>query len=144
MTDGPIVTIHVTSHKNAKRHGLSRPYLARLHLGERGSVGRAFAPRVKAGRNEQRFVANGCAGDIFEARRWLWDAERRNYAGGTVYFGVQSDGSLFPLSRDEAFASLVTSRVEAWSKDGSTSGRAVELPAAQRMLPEDVWVHRIE
>ena len=130
-----VVEIEIGSHKSAKRYGLKSPYLARLIKTDHG-VDRAFAPRLKdgRGRNHQRFVARGCPGDIFEARRWLWDGDRQEYVGGTVYFGVQADGSLLLLSRDEAFFSLQVRRLS-----GPASIEDMpDLTRPTRILPDDI------
>lgn len=122
------IIVSIESVKNAeKKGGCQRAYLARLATSLRGSIDRQFAPKLKElnERNRRAFRLGGKAGDVFEARRWWWDDERGSYVGGTCWFGVQADGSIFPLTRDEAFAAVLAPRL-------SNQPDAADLLAIQR------------
>lgn len=92
-------------HHNGRKSGLKPPYLARLGLDPSGGITREFAPSLGK-KNSRCFHIHTSPGEIFEARRCRWDGKQ--YVGGSVWFGIQNDGSAFALSRDEAMASLTS------------------------------------
>lgn len=98
--------VSLTTLKSAERHGKGRPYLARLVPGERGAVARLFVQPRKITDSRRELASAAKPGDIFEARRWLWDGERQQYYGGTVWFGVNAGGAICLLTRDEALFAI--------------------------------------
>ncbi len=123
--------LYVWSQKNAEKHGHAKAYLARLKPGLRGSVAREFLPKTAGSEGNRRvFGAAVRPGEVFEARRWEWDGER--YAGGTVWVGVQADGSLLPLTRDEAMLAATSPRIEGPAPALST---VVDYERAHRFAP---------
>lgn len=130
-------TIIITAHKRATQHGKGRPYLARLKPGLRESIDREFILSQKSGNNRLVFAANAMPGDLFEARRWLWDDVRQQYGGGTIWFGVQPDGSFYMLTRGEAFSA-------AFAVSVTSNALSVDVPdvtRASRMVPEDLRIY---
>lgn len=120
--------------KSAERNGGSKPYLARLTAGPHGSVSREFVRARKRTGGSKTLESHAKPGDVFEARRWLWDETRQQYSGGTVWFGVQKGGALCILSRDEAFHAVGASAI-------ATTYRP-EIPdhaRATRMIPTDLY-----
>lgn len=125
--------VYMETLKSARRHGAPRAYLARLAAGERNSIDRFFVkPRkINANRAAHDTLAN--PGDVFEARRWLWDMNRQQYFGGTVWFGVQTGGTLCRLTRDEAFAAVAVLKIGAHI---SSDVPMIQYPS--RIMPDDI------
>lgn len=132
-------TVGFMSHKNAEGGSRGKAYLARLTPGPRGSLSREFAKVEKRGDNRRAFRATAVPGDVFEGRRWHWDDLRCEYTGGTIWFGVQSDGTLFMLTRDEAAASVHAVRV-----DSHASTTLPEAVVPRRMVPDDLRICRAD
>lgn len=123
--------------KSARKHGMGRAYMARLVPGLRGSIDRQFVKAVKINKNRQLFSSTAHPGDVFEIRRWRWDMMRQQYYGGTVWIGVQRDGRLTKLTRDEAFHAVHALGVSDDSKyDGSPANVYPE-----RIVPDDIRSH---
>lgn len=123
--------VRLTTLKSAERNGGGRGYLARLAPGPRGSVQRLFVRPRKATGGSRALETLAVPGDVFEARRWLWDANRQQYYGGTIWFGIQANGTVAMLTRDEAFRA-----VGAVAITGDTS--PVDPNRAYRMVPGDL------
>jgi hypothetical protein len=132
-----VYRVNFVSLKSAERNGGGRAYLARLVASPDGSVDRQFANQEKRGKNRRIFASNALPGDVFEARRWTWNSLRQQYSGGTLWFGVQQNGTLCRLNRDEAFQAVTTLML--------THSAQAEVPDqcyAFRMVPEDIRVSR--
>lgn len=127
--------VALSSLKSAERNGGGRAYLARLTAGPRGDVQRLFVRASKTSKNRRALTSAARPGDVFEARRWLWDGNRQQYFGGTIWFGVQGDGSLCMLTRDEALRAIGAVALPA--------GGRPEVPdhrRATRMVPDDLAI----
>lgn len=126
-----MIRIVFRSWKNAERNGLGRPYAARLIPGPRGALNRRFLPETRRGSSKQVKVYDFLAepGDIYEVRRWFWNHDRERYEGGTAWLGVQADGELFPLTREEAMVAVLSDRVP---------GAGGEAPNPRRLAPPDI------
>ena len=131
--------VTLTSVKSAERNGYGRAYLARLAPGLRGSIDREFIRPKKISDGTRGFMANARPGDIFEARRWLWDGLRQQYVGGTIWFGLQPDGSAIMLTRDEAFAAVHAVRVDTTFKADTTP----DTTRAMRVIPGDLVIQEM-
>lgn len=131
--------VSLTSVRSAERNGGGRAYLARLVPGPRGSVNRLFVRYRKDGDNRKILSSTATPGDVFEARRWHWNGLRQQYEGGTVWFGIQADGSICMLTREEAFRAVGAVPV-------TTSHRPVvpDHRRPTRMVPDDIWCGAID
>lgn len=129
-------TISMTTLKSARRRGAPRAYLARLLPGARGSIDRAFVKASKINENRQRLASAASPGDVFEARRWTWNMLRQQYEGGTIWLGVQSDGSLTKLTRDEAFAAVHSIKIDNRPHDDFSPAKIY----AERVVPDDIQI----
>lgn len=124
--------VAIESKKNAeKKGGMAKAYLARLSAGPGGMV-REFAGKEKALNtgNRRCFRMDAQAGDLFEARRWDWDGDR--YVGGTTWFGIQADGSILELTRDEAARSALALKLANYAPpaDLPAIARPTRIPPA--------------
>ena len=135
----------VYSDKNAERskspydsrnHGKPKAYVAVLKKGLRDTVDREFVKRERVSANKFRFCITFEPGDIFEVRRWRWDDLREAYTGGTVYMGVNQDGTPQLLTRDEAFLNILSDKLD--KPQGSNPETAPARLLPQRMLPGDL------
>lgn len=131
--------VALESLRSGEKNGGGRAYLARLTAGRGGSVERLFVKPRKVNPKRRALESNAQPGDVFEARRWLWDGLRQQYYGGTLWFGVQSDGSLCPLTREEAFRA-----VGAVALPSGARPEVPDHPRAARMMPDDVRIARLE
>lgn len=129
-------TISMTTLKSARKHGAPRAYLARLRPGARGSIDRLFAKTSKINDNRQRLASAAQPGDVFEARRWTWNMLRQQYEGGTIWLGVQRDGTLTKLTRDEAFAAVHAIGLARPTDDSSLPMKFY----AGRVVPDDIQI----
>lgn len=132
-----MVTMTIQSVKAAERqnspypernHAKKRSYVALLVRGERGTVDRKWVEKNRCG-NKILFSVTPQPGDIYEICRWQWDHIRQQFMGGTIWIGFESASKPIPLSRSEAFASILNERL---------SGEAGQAPSVQRVIPE--WV----
>jgi hypothetical protein len=137
-----VYRVNFVSLKSAERNGGGRAYLARLVAGPDGSVDRQFANQEKRGKNRRSFASNALPGDVFEARRWTWDSLRQQYSGGTLWFGVQQNGTLCRLNRDEAFQAVLAVAIAA-ERPQAPDHRPVERWAT-RVVPEDLQIFPVE
>lgn len=131
--------VSLTSVRSAERNGGGRAYLARLEPGPRGSVNRLFVRVRKDGKNRKILSSTAAPGDVFEARRWHWNGQRQQYEGGTVWFGIQADGSVCMLTREEAFRAVGATAI-------ATSHRPVvpDHRRPTRMVPDDIVCYSID
>lgn len=128
-------TIALYFHNNGAKSGLKKPYLARLHLLDRGALDREFA-KVDGKKNLRKFLIKARPGEIFEARRCKWTGD--DYVNSTVWFGLQRDGNVFMLSRDEAMASLSS---PADRRADALAALMAATPNLARMECSDIGVH---
>jgi hypothetical protein len=132
----------VESLKNAEKKGYPKAYLARLLPSYGGAVSREFAPKLKEinKNNHRAFRMQAREGDVFEARRWKWDAKRKEYFGGTCWFGCGAHGKLFPMTREEAHMSVFAPRIEAAEHDVAALAKIL----AERVAPQGVFITTID
>jgi hypothetical protein len=130
-----MIIIRIQSLKSAEKNGAGRPYLARLAKGIRDSIDRKFVKPVwgNAGKTRRIFETGAKPGDIFETRRWQWDNDRLQYFGGTVWFGVEKNGEITLLTREEAHNSIL------FGIDGEAQNNNVlALRFPKRVVPDDI------
>lgn len=128
--------VGLTTHHQARRHGHERPYLARMKVGVYGEVDREFFPVKKVGENRRSMAARALPGDVFEARRWLWDSDRGQYGGGTVWFAVDLSGRICMLTRDEAFQAILAVKLF----DASPENFFPAIVYPHRIVPPDISI----
>ena len=129
-----MLIVGVFYQNNAHKAGMPRAYLARLKPGLRGSIEREFAKPQQEKTNLRQVFMRAEPGQVFEACRWRWDGAA--YVGGKVWFGVQRAGRVTELTRDEAFAAVLSGPLAGQPPEpGSMVPRG-----ARRMDPPDVFV----
>lgn len=118
-----------------RNHRKQKAYVARLKKGLRDTVDREFVTRSKSNRvSEIVFSIETQPGDIYEIRRWWWDASREAFMGGTVYVGFNDEGPML-LTRDEAFTSVLAISVEGERADTSHP----VVIRTERILPPGIF-----
>lgn len=118
-----------------RNHARAKAYVALLRPGQRGQIMRDFVKREKHGDTRLLFSVAHRPGDIYEIRRWFWDADRKTFMGGTVYIGFDESNHPFALSREEAFLSLTAPLI---AQNVAADDRPARPKRTPRMLPSDI------
>jgi hypothetical protein len=128
------ITIAFQSNRKGAKQTGKNAYLALLTW-VNGKLQREFISRTYKHNNIEGFgTALAVAGQVYEARRWLWYDGA--YRGGTCWFVINEDGSGYPLSYDEAVEALQAQRLPA----PSVEPQSVVLHSATRKMPDDIRV----
>lgn len=111
-----------------------KAYVALMERGAGETIARRFVERSPSGSSQETcFSIDAKLGDIYEIRRWWWDAARGTFLGGTVWIGIGPEGGV-PLTREEAIAHVSSGRIEGGAPE---PGRPVRI-LPKRMLPPGI------